>query len=313
MDPGEDPIDPTSPPSVVFVDPDGVRHQIYPGDLIGRLASAALSIADPRISEAHALLSLRGSSFRLLGLRGGLRLGSRWRGELELREGMGVGLAEGYDLTVERIVVPTSILALDGLGPDPVALDRPEWSLLEDGPRAEPRVDRDASAWIWCAGGAWWLQRPDRPPRRIDAGDTLKLGPHTVSVIAAPVAAAATPGTVRSARSAPPMVLDIWPEHSEIRVGERQAVKITGNSHRILRQTALHTADGGSVHWTRVAEQIWRVNATEDNWFTNHRRLQHKLRQQRIPPDLVTCSNGQVHLAIRADVDRIEIHGSAPG
>lgn len=40
-----------------------------PGDLIGRLPGAALQIADPRVSEAHAMVSLRAGELVLLALR----------------------------------------------------------------------------------------------------------------------------------------------------------------------------------------------------------------------------------------------------
>lgn len=299
-------------PMVVFQTPDGRSHPIYPGSIIGRLAHAGLSIEDPRISEAHCLLSLRGAAFRLLGLRGGLKIGTRWKGEVDLREGMAVYLAEDYALSVAQIVVPTSILAIEGLNDDPVALDRPEWSLFEDGPRLEPRVDRDAGAWIWNTGESWWFQAAGGDAQQVGAGDTIAVGDREARVITTAVLSASTPRTIRTTKNTPPMVLDIWPEHTEIRVGDRKTVRLTGNGHRILRQTALRTISGGSVHWTQVAEQIWRVNATEDNWFTNHRRLQNKLREQQLPPDLVSCDNGQVQLSVRSNVDHVEIHDLDP-
>jgi hypothetical protein len=37
----------------------GERFTLVPGDLIGRHASCALQICNPRVSEAHAMVSLR--------------------------------------------------------------------------------------------------------------------------------------------------------------------------------------------------------------------------------------------------------------
>ncbi len=55
---------------VRFQLPDGTQRDLYPGDIIGRLWSAALHVDDARVSEAHALVSLRGRELQLLALRG---------------------------------------------------------------------------------------------------------------------------------------------------------------------------------------------------------------------------------------------------
>ncbi len=48
---------------------DGVTADVPPGGLIGRLPGAALRLDDPLVSEAHALVSLRGRKLKLLALR----------------------------------------------------------------------------------------------------------------------------------------------------------------------------------------------------------------------------------------------------
>ena len=40
--------------------PDGTIETLYAGDLIGRTWAAALRLDDPDVSEAHAMVSLRG-------------------------------------------------------------------------------------------------------------------------------------------------------------------------------------------------------------------------------------------------------------
>jgi len=49
---------------------DGSIAELTHGDLIGRLGTAALHFDDARISEAHAMISLRGQELKLLALRG---------------------------------------------------------------------------------------------------------------------------------------------------------------------------------------------------------------------------------------------------
>ena len=52
-------------PCVVFRGPDGQRHRVPHGGVIGRLSGAALVLRDPRVSEAHAMVSLRGGALHL--------------------------------------------------------------------------------------------------------------------------------------------------------------------------------------------------------------------------------------------------------
>ena len=52
----------------------GDLHVVRPGDLIGRLWRADLSIDDPAVSEAHALVTLRGGALKIRRLGGPLRV-----------------------------------------------------------------------------------------------------------------------------------------------------------------------------------------------------------------------------------------------
>ena len=56
-------------PFVRFRLADGTTAQVSPGGLIGRASSAELKIANPEVSEAHALISLRGHQLHMLSLR----------------------------------------------------------------------------------------------------------------------------------------------------------------------------------------------------------------------------------------------------
>ncbi len=82
------------PSAQLTLSSDDSRVTVHPGDLIGRLASADVVISDPRVSEAHALVSLRRRSLRLLGLRGALSVGGREVDVVTLAPGVRVDLAE---------------------------------------------------------------------------------------------------------------------------------------------------------------------------------------------------------------------------
>ena len=49
---------------VRFQTADGEQHDVPHGGIVGRLGIAALRLGDARISEAHALVSLRGGALR---------------------------------------------------------------------------------------------------------------------------------------------------------------------------------------------------------------------------------------------------------
>jgi pSer/pThr/pTyr-binding forkhead associated (FHA) protein len=57
------------PASALVRLPDGSVETLYVGDIVGRTWSAAVRIDDPDVSEAHALVSLRGERLWLLALR----------------------------------------------------------------------------------------------------------------------------------------------------------------------------------------------------------------------------------------------------
>lgn len=297
----------SSVPGVVVRTDEHDYVPLHPGDLIGRLRTAALHLDDPRVSEAHALLSLRGRSLWLFGLRGGLRVGRTWRHEVELEEGLVLGLADDVDLEVVSVTLPSTVHALRDDQGTVTALDRPEWSVMADG-TVVPGFLREGVAWVWSSAGAWRLQVVGGDSGALAADETFVAANRRFTLESEPVAVADVVATVTSGWNVPPFTIDTWEQHTKIVVEGRAEVELTGNGHRILRQAARKTEQGGAVHWSEVAEAIWRVNATEQNWFTNHRRLQHRLRTLRLPPDLVSCTGGQVRLVMRAGIDDLTIH-----
>lgn len=92
------------------------RVDLGPGDLIGRLPGAALQIADPRVSEAHAMVSLRGGELVLLALRRRFTLGGEPRTQVVREPGLELDLAEGVSLHCSEVTLPEAVLALRAPG-----------------------------------------------------------------------------------------------------------------------------------------------------------------------------------------------------
>ena len=90
---------------VTFRQRTGELRELVPGDLIGRIWTAALSIPDPLVSEAHAMVSLREGALKLLGLRGRLAVGGRAVTEVTLSAGLKIGLSPRTELEVVEVEV----------------------------------------------------------------------------------------------------------------------------------------------------------------------------------------------------------------
>ncbi len=83
--------------------PDGTTAEVGEGGLIGRAATAQLRLDDPSVSEAHALVSLRGRELRVLALRGRVLVNDAPVAEATLRARQRVGLGPNVVLVVEEV------------------------------------------------------------------------------------------------------------------------------------------------------------------------------------------------------------------
>ena len=120
--------------------PGGQTADACPGDLVGRLWLAAVRLDDPRLSEAHALVSLRGTTLQAMALRGALAVGGVAVTEVVLVPGLVVELAVGLVLEVVDVELPDHALALAGFGPRPQVLVASVYTILA-GPPAPPRAE----------------------------------------------------------------------------------------------------------------------------------------------------------------------------
>ncbi len=288
------------------------QHRLYSGSIIGRMAGAALHIDDPRVSEAHAMVSLRGKGLQLLALRGSLGDGSRWLREVNLRPPKAgqaeqvVQLTEDIQLRVLECILPDEILALTGLGPDPIELTGAEASILDTPTRPLVAGYRpSALAWLWCSWGSWQIQVGDGTAAPLEVGQCWQIGQREVTVISRPVTDAQTTRTVSAAKLRPPLKLRVGAEQTLIEVPGRRPVRITGNAGQIIRAAAQLTWGKDASHWRVVAGQIWSANPTQENWYVNMRRLREKLVSVGIYKDLVRSDEGMVRLDAREGIDSV--------
>ena len=154
--------------------PSGAEVELSPGDMIGRLAHAALSIADPSVSEAHALVSLRAGRLMLLALRRRFEVDGQSRDEVVLEPGLEIGLAASVRLLVLEVALPESVLGvrLPGLPAIPLP---PVISLFAERlPRTKLGYDARADIVLFTDGPRFFASTPGDPAREVSVGAVLE-------------------------------------------------------------------------------------------------------------------------------------------
>ncbi len=154
--------------------PSGDSVELGHGDLIGRLWSAALTIRDARVSEAHAMVSLRGQELLLLPLRGRFSTNGQRVSSLVLAIGQRITLAEALELEVEDVSLPAAVFAVEGEGLARVVVTGVCSLLTRPRPELVPRLVPDAPAYLWGDGEGWCLT-VNGTSRTIQIGDNWEL------------------------------------------------------------------------------------------------------------------------------------------
>ncbi len=278
--------------------PDGSLCSLTPGDLIGRMASAALVLDDPRVSEAHALLSLRGAELQLLALRGMFAVNGQPTAKIALNVGQELVFAEGLALTVTAVQLPDALAALEGDGLPRQVLGGSSSLVVGPPPRLLPGTERDAQAWIWSSGPRWRLRIADAAPRDLAPGQRFEVGGRafwltTLKVERAGVDATEAQGRVGEALE---MVAG-WDTFQIGRAGQPPVV-IGGISARMLSILAeVETA----MSWEGLARELWPGDEDRDSLRRRLdvavSRLRTRLRASGLRTDLVRAS-GSGHLEL---------------
>jgi hypothetical protein len=286
---------------------DGAVFDLLPGDLVGRSWSAGLPLDDARVSEAHAMVSLRGGELKLLALRGRFAVEGRPVTELTLAAGQRVELARDLWLSVESVELPDEVLGLEGDGLARQVL-APVCSLLvAPRPALLAGYRGEAPAHIWSTGDGWRVSLEQAAPRALGPGDEIVVRGRRFRAVAVPLMQAdgqATHG--QGAVDAPLHLVVRWDSVHCLRDGTPTQV-LAGLPARIISELS---ALGGSVDWEVLARELW---SGEDDRLALRRRLdvalarlREKLRAARIRTDLV-AADGAGHIELRLSAhDRID-------
>ncbi|MFO0745263.1 MAG: hypothetical protein U1F43_06225 [Myxococcota bacterium] len=293
--------------------PDGTAMELTPGDLVGRSARVALRIEDPRISEAHALVSLRGDALKLLALRGRLSCGGKALTEVALVPGARVLLGGFYALTVLDVRLPSEVLALEL--PDETVIVA--GVLAFQGAAASPRFsagfDPQAPAIVWASEAGVHVRRGAGEGGPADAvlrpGDRIELPGVSGLVRLVATRLAERDTTAAPGRFDTPLRIVVHYDAVHVYPAEGQAVSFDGFGARLLSEVAaLPTPASWEVH----ARLLWPDESDalvlRQRWDQTTSRIRKRLRDGRIRADLLRSNRqGLIELFLGPD-DRLEDH-----
>ncbi|MFT4978980.1 MAG: hypothetical protein ACI8S6_004890 [Myxococcota bacterium] len=272
----------------------GQRHRLRPGDIIGRAITAALQLDDPRVSEAHAMVSLRGEQMYLLALRGQISIDGVPEDEVRLHPAQELYLAEDVALRVEQVILPDKILALR-LGQQPLRpLRAPIYSVLTalEEPEMVPQFVADAAARMWSTTDGWTLQIADRPPEILRANRSWDLGGVELASAQLPLSELSQRSTSMGSSRYEKLQLVVRYTSVHILRENRAPAILTGLPAQLLTELAVM---GCPAYWQVVAEQLWRDGAPprrlRRRWDRTLERLRAALAESGIRDDLVRADN----------------------
>lgn len=133
-------------------------HVLGAGEQVGRSDLAALCIDDPRISEAHAMVSLRGQGLKLLALRGRFRVDGEPRHEISLAPNVSVELAPSLFLHCIEVLLPNQVLAIEFAHLPRLIPSSTTTLYARPTPRVKHGYDPGGDAILWTVGEHWRIQ-----------------------------------------------------------------------------------------------------------------------------------------------------------
>lgn len=278
---------------------DGRVATLAPGDLIGRTWSAALHIDHPMVSEAHAMLSLRGDELVLLSLRRRLWVDGRAEDAVRLSVGLRVRLAPDVELRVDELRVPDSVLGLEGPGLAPTVLAGTCCLVFDPHPRLAAGLIPGAEATFWPTDGRWRWRGTDGVLRELGPGSQLQLSRGVFTAVALALASAGQQATRLDPTG--PLRIEARFDTVHIHRGPGAPVILTGQLARVVSELAIVSAP---LAWTELAGAQWPQIHDRDllrrRWDVLLVRLRERLREEGVRPDLVQSTGvGLVELVLQ--------------
>ena len=273
------------------------------GDLIGRSSQATLCLDDPRISEAHGLISLRGRELMLLALRGRFRVRGEVCTEVALRAGLDIELYEDLWLHCDEVVLPSSLPGVAVPGLPRTLLTRTTSLFLTPRPQLQPGYDPGADVVFWTLGDTWSYRVRRGAPQALKVGEQIQLQEVAIEIVAIPISDASHDKTRQTRRA--PLRLEVSPGSVRVQIKTQpHSALLTGIPGKIFAALLMHDAP---QTWEDVAATVWSddqslTSSLRRRFDVGLLRLREKLQQFELPPDLISLDgSGMISLTLAQD------------
>lgn len=268
---------------------EGGARELGPGETVGRSWCAGLSIDDGHLSEAHALVSLRGGLMKLLPLRGAISLGGESLSEIVLEPGQVIHLGPTVRLLVRDVQLPGRVLVLSGGN----LRDEPLWAVSSLSSVASDHLERglraEALAQFWDRGDGWSVRIRGSAPTPLAPDDVLEIEGTAFAVRTQALRAVGPIATLHDpSRAALKLVAKYDTATLSRETGE--ALHLGGIAARLLSELVTL---GVPAPWTTIAAELWpdepeRV-ALRRKWDVALSRLRRRLTDGGFRRDLVVA------------------------
>ena len=291
-------------PFVVFRTPDGRRLRATPGSIVGRMQSAAVRLDSPVVSEAHALVSLRGTVLKLVRLGGPLVVEGRSERRVTLVRGQTIELGPKMQVVVEAIGLPDQVWVLtarlSGVPPRRVPLVRSRYSVL-GGPagRVEVGTRPDAAMHLWTSEDHWRCRLAGCHPIPLTEGPLVQVGGLAWFASREPIRVASVDNTQGGDEF---LHLECSYDIVTIHRLGRPPLVLNGLDARIVSELAQVNQP---VAWRALGRAAWgrhkfdKLAKPRASWDTRLGTLRQKLRDADIrSPFLLSDGCGNIHLLL---------------
>lgn len=276
---------------------DGTEHEVGHGDIIGRLWSARLQLASPDISEAHALVSLRGGELHLLALRGLFALKGKPTQELVLTPGQRIHLSREIALTVVDVVLPETALAIEGPGLPRQPLVGVASLRLRPVPALSAGARRDADA-VFFSVDDQWMVRTRGGTEPLQPGWRLPHAGGAFEAVSMALHRAGQRPTIAAGRVDAPLRIETHYDAVHIHRERQPTVSLSGHAARLITELG---AAGTSLPWEALASALWKDPIHRDHLRSRFdavlARTRRRLRQEGLRTDLLS-SDGAGNLCL---------------
>ena len=281
----------------IFQTADGVQHELGHGDIIGRLWSARLQLASPDISEAHALVSLRGGELHLLALRGIFAYRGKPTKDLVLAAGQTIHFSRDIATKVIEVVLPKHTLGVEGDGLVRQPLRGVASLRLLPQPALSQGVHPAADAVFFAVDDAWMV-RTAAGTTPLDETWTLAHDNGEVRAVRIALSRAGQQATVALNQLETPLRIETHFDSVHIHREGAPTVTVTGHAARIISDLG---AAGTSLPWEDLASALWTDEIHRDHLRSRFdavlARTRRKLRQEGLRTNLLS-PDGAGNLAL---------------